>query len=1550
MASWDWADVNNLSNLVVTLKTSATNYQLIFSGATGGTPTFVSGAASGFISGLGSVNSSSFRMGVHNQYAYSYGGLQLDAVEFSNVPVPEIAVETDTAIPVVSGGNISFGVAAVGSSVSRTFTIKNTGNLDLTDLTTAISGPDAGDFSVTTSPVAPVSGPSGTTSFTVTFTPADSGSKLAVLQIANNDADENPYVISMIGGPEPEIAVEQPTGSPVVDGEAERGFPLTPLGKTSDLVFHVANSGSGPLSQLNITFNGANAADFSVSSAPSVPVGVFDSTTFTVRFTPSGSGTRTATMHLASNDVDESPFDIDLTARAYGPGEVITLSSLTSSSGPRYPHGDLTLGLDGDFYGMSYSGGTSGQGVIFKMAPGGALTTLVNFNSSIGSYPQGSLIQTNDGNFYGMTQSGGNSGYGTAFKMTPAGVLTTLVHFDYYSKGANPYGNLTRGSDGNFYGLTQSGGTNGYGTAFKMTPEGVLTTLVYFNYSNGYAPRGSLIQASDGNFYGMTSRGGSSGSGTIFSITPEGVMTTLVNFNQSNGSNPCGSLILASDGNFYGMTESGGSSGYGTAFKMTPGGVLTTLVNMIYNTSGAYPQGSLMQGNDGNFYGMTRSGGTSGYGTIFKMAPDGVTEILVNFNYTNGSNPYGSLIQGSDGLLYGMTEQGGSSGYGTIFGIALPTEISVEVDTAVPVKDGGNVRYGVVAGGTTVSKTFTIRNKGGFDLTDLTITKSGPDAADFFITSSPSAPLSGPNGSTTFTVDFSPADSALRRATLHIANNDADESPYDIILSAGLEPEINVEQPANSPLVDGTAEQIFPLTQQGRIREMVFHVSNNGVATLTPLDITIDGANATDFSVVASPATSLGVSDSTTFTVRFTPSTSGDRTATLHLASNDVDENPFDIVLRGQAYGPGDIIPLASLNSSSGPCYPQGDLTLGLDGDLYGMASSGGTSGQGVIFKLAPGGTITTLVNFDSSNGSNPLGNLIQATDGNFYGMTQSGGSSGSGTAFKMTPEGVLTTLVNFDYYSNGSSPSGSLIQGSDGNLYGMTQNGGSSGYGTVFKMTPAGVLTTLVNFNYNNGRYPKGNLIQASDGNFYGMTSEGGSSGYGTVFKMTPDGTPTTLVNFNYSNGRNPNGSLIQASDGNFYGMTSSGGNSDYGTAFKMTSAGVITTLVNFNYSNGRNPQGSLMQGNDGNFYGMTRSGGTSGYGTIFKMTPEGAIQTLVHFNGTNGSSSYGSLEQGSDGLLYGMTFQGGSNGYGAIFGLALYPEIAVEVDSAVPVTDGGDVRYGVVATGSTVSKTFTIRNKGGFDLTNLAFTKSGPDAADFSVTSTPTAPVSGPNGTTTFTVAFTPSGSGFKQASLQIANNDPDENPFDIKLSGGPEPEIIVEQPVGTSMVDGSATSSYPLTEIGSASNLVFHITNSGSGPLTPMNITIDGAHASEFSVVTAPSTSVGVSGSTTFTVRFMPTGSGLRTATLHLATNDLDESPFDIALRGQAYGQGEIIPVVTLGNSNGGPRNPRGDLTLGLDGNFYGMSSYGGANGQGTIFRMTPAGIVSVLVSFE
>jgi uncharacterized repeat protein (TIGR03803 family) len=275
--------------------------------------------------------------------------------------------------------------------------------------------------------------------------------------------------------------------------------------------------------------------------------------------------------------------------------------------------------------------------------------------------------------------------------------------------------------------------------------------------------------------------------------------------------------------------------------------------------------------------------------------------------------------------------------------------------------------------------------------------------------------------------------------------------------------------------------------------------------------------------------------------------------------------------------------------------------------------------------------TFLNLTNL-TQNGANPRAPLVQGTDGNLYGTTSVGtGPYGAGgTAFRITPSGELTTIYSFCSLANcgdGSAPYAALVQANDGNFYGTTYEGGAQGGGTVFRITPNGGLTTIYSFcsqaNCNDGASPMASLVQAVDGSFYGTTQSGGSSGYGTVFKVTSSGTLTTLHSFSGADGVYPEAGLVQAADGNFYGTTENGGSNNEGTVFRITPGGVLTTLLSFNGADGSLPPGNLVQGTDGDLYGITDTGGGMGNclnscGTVFKTTLDGILTTLHTFEGT--------------------------------------------------------------------------------------------------------------------------------------------------------------------------------------------------------------------------------------------------------------------------------------------------------------------------------------------
>jgi uncharacterized repeat protein (TIGR03803 family) len=336
-----------------------------------------------------------------------------------------------------------------------------------------------------------------------------------------------------------------------------------------------------------------------------------------------------------------------------------------------------------------------------------------------------------------------------------------------------------------------------------------------------------------------------------------------------------------------------------------------------------------------------------------------------------------------------------------------------------------------------------------------------------------------------------------------------------------------------------------------------------------------------------------------------------------------------------------------------------------------------------------PAQTFTTLFSFDYfTDGYRPAG-LVQATNGDFYGTALGGNDdcngSGCGTVFKITPGGALKTLNNFCYSGSvacGGFPNGGLIQATNGDFYGTTSYGGANlYYGTVFKITPSGTLTTLYSFcsqgvnpPCTDGNGPGAGLIQATNGDLYGTTESGGAHENGTIFKITLGGTLTTLYSFcsqsGCTDGAEPAAGLIQATSGEFYGTTFYGGANTgsgpgAGTIFKITLGGTLTTLYSFcpqsGCADGQNPSAGLIQATNGDLYGTTESGGANGSGTIFKVTPLGTLTTLYSFcsqSGCTDGQNPSVLVQATDGNFYGTTFYGGANtGYnnsaGTIFKL---------------------------------------------------------------------------------------------------------------------------------------------------------------------------------------------------------------------------------------------------------------------------------------------------------
>jgi uncharacterized repeat protein (TIGR03803 family) len=416
------------------------------------------------------------------------------------------------------------------------------------------------------------------------------------------------------------------------------------------------------------------------------------------------------------------------------------LWTFTGGHGGSLPQGGLVQASDGYLYGTTYNGGTNGYGTIFRITTNGAFTSLYSFTfGHDGASPEAGLVQASDGYLYGTAYQGGTNDFGTVFRISTNGIFTPLYSFTGGHDGINPVATLVQASDGYLYGTALAGGTNGDGTVFRISTNGVLTPLYSFTGGNdGANPAARLAQASDGNLYGTTQNGGTNGDGTVFRITTNDVFMPLYSFTGgSDGISPNG-LIQASDGYLYGTAFVGGANGDGTVFRITTNGVLTPLYSFTGTNDGQAPQGALVQAGDGNLYGTAAAGGANNDGAIFRITTTDVLTPLFSFTKSyNGDEPLAGLIQAGNGNFYGTAYLGGTNNDGTVFALNLsPPALNVSPfgNQSVLFWPGANTNY-VLQTTTNLASPNWVTASNAVPITGFTVTNSSP--SQFFRLANP---------------------------------------------------------------------------------------------------------------------------------------------------------------------------------------------------------------------------------------------------------------------------------------------------------------------------------------------------------------------------------------------------------------------------------------------------------------------------------------------------------------------------------------------------------------------------------------------------------------------------------------------------------------------------------------------------------------------------------------------------------------------------------------------------------------------------------------------
>jgi len=612
---------------------------------------------------------------------------------------------------------------------------------------------------------------------------------------------------------------------------------------------------------------------------------------------------------------------------------------------------------------------------------------------------------------------------------------------------------------------------------------------------------------------------------------------------------------------------------------------------------------------------------------------------------------------------------------------------------------------------------------------------------------------------------------------------------------------------------------------------------------------------------------------------------------------------------------------------------------------------------------------IDPLYAFTGANdGGNPAASLIQASDGDLYGTSSSGGAFGYGTVFRVSTNG-FTALYSFTGRNDGANPAAGLLQARDGYLYGTTSNGGTNGYGTVFRIGTNGACVPLYSFTGgNDGANPTTSLLQASNGCLYGTTWDGGTNAAGTVFQISTNGAFTSIYSFTGgSDGANPAASLIQGADGCLYGSAQNGGTNVYwGTIFKLTTNGGFTLLHTCGYDDGGSPEAALLQANDGYLYGTTWNGGTNGAGTVFQISTNGAFTSLYSFNGQmDGANSSASLIQIAGGLLLGTVSRSGNAGQGTVFVInptnAFFRALCSftgDADGANPAAglmqaSNGNF-YGTAANGGTsgsgtvfeldplqiLPRTFLVTvPPGGLSAqTNLAIINLGTAALNWVAANSPWLSFSTSNG-------MVPSGS--------TLNLTVRPTPAAVSLAPG----VYSAGLVFTNLSDGAAQS-VPTTLQILLSPLAPLPGSAGANPDSPLiqagdgnlyGTTVAGGTNGQGSIVR-----VGATGTLTTLYSFSGgTGAAPEAALVQAANGLLYGTTCNGGTNGagtvfQISTNGAFVPLYSFTGGNDGA-NPTASLLQARDGYLYGTTWDGGTNGAGTVFRISTNGAFTSIYSF-
>lgn len=682
--------------------------------------------------------------------------------------------------------------------------------------------------------------------------------------------------------------------------------------------------------------------------------------------------------------------------------------------------------------------------------------------------------------YWGMTEKGGKDNLGCIFVMDEYGENQQIVHdFEYKQAGAGfDLSKMLLGSDGLMYGATEYGGYSNTGVIFSYnTSTRVYTRLYDFEKNAGNSPQGELLEASDGKLYGTTKKGGQNDLGVLYCFDlSTNTYSVKYHFDGTNGSAPNGGLVEDENGVLFGMTNRGGASGLGAIYSYDLTNNEFELRNSFSSSNGRYPYGKLLKV-DTAFYGLTSGGGSFSKGCLFLFDSEINTITRKQSFYTTyGEEPWGSLVKAGNGKLYGTTKKGGSNGEGTVFEYTTSSN--------------------------SLSPRFHFNSSNGKNPTDDLVYYSGSLLLGTTSTG-------GDNGyGVLFEFSTSTGNATVR---YHFKYSD----------DTGAGPQ--------GTMTKGSDGRFYGITYLGGVAGSGVLFSFSAASRYYSAILSMEesyGQNPRGTLVQASNGNLYGLAYE------------GGEKGFGVLFEYDIEEKKYNIKKHLD-------FDLAA--------YPNGSLLEASNGKLYGLTFQGSTDRRGTLFEYDPAtNSFSIKKKMSSSTGHYPTGSLSEVSGSRLVGTTTSGGNNGKGIVFEYNFSTNAFSTVHHFNDSDGASPYSELVMASNGTMYGITRLGGVNNFGVIYSYdTTSKTVSKVYDLTEMDGKYATGALIEGSDQNLYGLANSGGSSDKGSLF--TYNYTTNTFDNL-YSfqtEGINPKGALKEIQPGVFYGLTNRGGSFDKGVLF---------------------------------------------------------------------------------------------------------------------------------------------------------------------------------------------------------------------------------------------------------------------------------------------------------------------------------------------------------------------------------------------------------------